>query len=86
MPDPDGYAKMDGPEEATRESARPEPRFRGRVDEDDNQILRLCFTRTLLPSESINTPADATERASRDEKIRVFFSFLFKFLQFVISF
>ena len=67
MPDPDGYAQMDGPEEATRESARPEiilwPRKRGRLDEADNQILWLRFTGTLLPSGPINTPAFAAERA-----------------------
>ena len=52
---------------------RPKPRFRGRRDEAEYQISWLSLTGTLLPSEPINTPADVTERASRDEEIRVSF-------------
>ena len=82
---------MDGPEEATRESAWPEaklqPRKRGRgsLDEVDVQFLWESCIGTLLLLSPINTPAEQQRGRIQRLELRVFFRFsLCKFL--VISF
>ena len=78
MPDPDGYTQMDGPEEATRESAWPGttqwPRKRGhsRVSAAIQITVTFSFfwesrTGTLLLPSPINTPAEQQRRAYSTE-------------------
>ena len=81
MKSQDGASRRKRPDERTRggharkraakdqtvaAKTRPEPRFRGKVDEIAYQIWWLSSIRTVSPSAPINTPADAAERASRE--------------------
>ena len=66
---------MNGPEEATRESAWPEtalwPRFRGIMDEFGDKVSWESFTETLLLPSPINTPAEQQRRAYNREQRQI---------------
>ena len=66
---PEDNAQMDGPGEATRQSAWPsattKPRKRGNPVLSGDQFLWESCVGTLPPSAPINTPTDATQRAYR---------------------
>ena len=76
MSDLKEYTQMDGPEEATRESAWPEanlwPRKRGQMDETGYQISWRSFTGTLLLPSPINTPAEQQRGGIQRGELRVF--------------
>ena len=65
---------------------RPQPRFRGPLDEVDVQFLWESYTGDSTSSISYKYPCRATEREIQRRELRVFFSFsLFKFLVIFVS-
>ena len=66
---------MDGPEEATSESAWPEatlwPRFRGKIDKSGDKIFWESRTGTLHLPAPINTPAEQPRGEQRAVQDRV---------------